>query len=82
MVDLDRFAPKIQRLVDEYLGSVGSAAIVSRTGRVLFRSMQNDSACGLFPAFDLVPAASLFDAPTVVNLPVSHAWCRLRGRSR
>lgn len=72
----ERFGPKVQRLVDEYLGSVGSAAIVTRSGAVVFRSAHDDSASGLAPAFDEVPLASIVDdEPTVVNLPVSRAWC-------
>ncbi|HEY1955947.1 MAG TPA: hypothetical protein VGH28_10040 [Polyangiaceae bacterium] len=72
----ERLAEKTQRLIDEYLGAVGSAAIVSRAGTVLFCSARDDSACGLLPTFDRVPCASIVDdVPTVVNLPVSRAWC-------
>jgi len=69
-------AEKIQRVLDEYLGTVGSAAIVSRAGRVLFQSAASDAAAGLFPAFDEVPPPAVVeDEPGVVNLPVSHAFC-------
>ena len=61
---------KIQRLVDEYLGAVGSAAIVSRTGEVLFESTHDDSASGLIPALCEVPSE-----PTVINLPVARGFC-------
>ena len=76
MVHLERFAGKVQRLIDEYLGSVGSAAIVTRSGAVVFRSAHGESASGLAPTFDEVPAATVVeDEPIVVNLPVSRAWC-------
>lgn len=70
----EKLAGKIQRLMDEYLGSVGSAALVDR-GRTLFCSSYDDSACGLLPAFDEVPRDVVVDEPRVVNLPVAHEWC-------
>ena len=76
LVRLERFAGKVQRLVDEYVGCVGSAAIVTRTGDVVFRSTHDDSAAGLAPTFDEVPVATLVgDEPVVVNLPIARAWC-------
>jgi hypothetical protein len=71
----EHLAGKIQRLVDEYLGSVGSAAIVSRTGEIMFQSTHDDSACGLVPVLREVPSAWKLDEPTVVNLPVAKEWC-------
>ena len=70
----EKLAGKIQRLMDEYLGSVGSAALVNR-GRTLFHSSYDDSACGLLPAFDEVPREEILDEPRVVNLPVARDWC-------
>ena len=71
----EKYAGKIQRLIDEYLGSVGSAAIVSRSGEIVFQSSHDDSACGLVPALCEVPSAWTLDEPTVVNLPVAKEWC-------
>jgi hypothetical protein len=69
----EKLASQIQRLMDEYLGSVGSAALVDR-GQTLFCSSYDDSACGLVPAFDDVPRETIAE-PRVVNLPVSRAHC-------
>jgi hypothetical protein len=71
----EKLAGKVQRLVDEYLGAVGSAAIVSRSGEIVFRSTHDDSACGLLPVLREVPSAWRLDEPTVVNLPVAKEWC-------
>jgi hypothetical protein len=71
----ERLAGKIQRLVDEYLGAVGSAAIVARSGEILFQSTHDDSACGLVATLREVPSAWKLDEPTVVNLPVAKDWC-------
>lgn len=70
----EKLAGKIQRLMDEYLGSVGSAALVDR-GQTLFCSSYDDSASGLLPAFDEVPRELILDEPRVVNLPVAREWC-------
>jgi hypothetical protein len=70
----EKLAGKIQRLMDEYLGSVGSAALVNR-GCALFHSSYDDRACALLPAFDEVPREAIVDEPRVVNLPVARAWC-------
>jgi hypothetical protein len=70
----EKLAGKIQRLMDEYLGSVGSAALVDR-GQTLFCSSYDDSACGLLPAFDEVPRDVIVDEPRVVNLPIARDWC-------
>jgi len=71
----EKLAGKIQRLVDEYLGSVGSAAIVSRDDEIVFQSTHDDSATGLLPVLREVPSAWQLDEPTVVNLPVAKEWC-------
>ena len=70
----EKLAGKIQRLMDEYLGSVGSAALVDRE-RTLFHSSYDDSACGMIPAFDAVTREAVCDEPRVVNLPVAREWC-------
>ena len=72
----ERLTANVQRLIDEYVGAVGAAAIVSRTGEVVFRSSHDDSACGLAPALSHVPSPSEIDVePSVVNLPVSRERC-------
>jgi len=71
----EKLAGKIQRLVDEYLGAVGSAAIISRSGEIVFQSTHDDSACGLLPVLREVPSAWTLDEPAVVNLPVAKEWC-------
>ncbi len=40
---------KIQRVIDEYVGALGSAAIVSRGGDLLFSSAHDDAAYALVP---------------------------------
>ncbi len=74
-VKLERFSGKVQRVVDEYVGSAGSAAIVRRDGVVLFCSSHDDSASGLAPTFDEVPLTTILDEPAVVNLPIARGWC-------
>jgi len=70
----EKLAGKIQRLMDEYLGSVGSAALVNRV-HTLFHSSYDDSACGLVPAFGEVAREDIPGEPRVVNLPVARDWC-------
>ncbi len=67
-------ALKVQRVIDEYVGAVGSAAIVTRSGEVLFHSEHDDSACGLARAANHVPVPDDIE-PAVVNLPASASSC-------
>jgi len=73
---LPRLRGNIQRLIDGYVGAVGSAAIVSRTGDVLFRSAHDDSARALAPILRYVSRAQLESLePEVVSVPVDRLSC-------
>jgi hypothetical protein len=73
---LPRLRDNVQRLIDEYVGAVGSTAILSRRGEVLFRSTHDDSAAALAPIVRYVSRAQLesLDA-AVVALPVDEQSC-------
>lgn len=71
-----RFSDKIQLLVDEYVGAMGSAAIVSRTGDLMFQSTLDDSAYALAPIMRRLPREA-FDTltPEVLSLTVDESSC-------
>ncbi len=73
---LPRLRDNVQRLVDEYVGAVGSAVIVSRTGDVLFRSAHDDAARALAPILRCVSRAQMVGLdPEVVSVPVDRLSC-------
>jgi hypothetical protein len=73
----ERLAEKIQRLLDEYLGAAGSAAIVSRRGEVMFESRTN----GHHVARALAPYARTIAKPSShrIDLGISAVSAPNRG---
>lgn len=71
-----RLRVKVQRLIDEYVGAVGSAVIVTRCGDVVFRSTHDDSAEALAAIVQGVPRAkSVAMEPEVLAIPVDRKSC-------
>jgi hypothetical protein len=61
---------KIQRVVDEYVGALGSAAIVSRRGELCFSSTHDDAAYALLPIVNRVKRERETIEPEVFALTV------------
>ena len=71
-----RLCDKIQVVIDEYVGAMGSAAIVSRTGDLVFQSTTDDSAYALAPIMKRVPRAPLDTlTPEVLSVVVDASSC-------
>jgi hypothetical protein len=68
---LPRLRDNVQRLVDEYVGAVGFAAIVSCRGEIRFRSAQDGRATALVPLLHGASRARLaVRGGAVVAVPV------------